>query len=72
MPTFKSNWTYLKDKPVISRESYSLSHFDEILSIKLSGYDSIAMVRTWVLSPKSLPYKYFQAAQSSNIIDKLV
>jgi hypothetical protein len=72
MPTFDDYWTYLKDKPVISRENNSLSHLYEILSIELSGYDKKSMVRTWVLRPKYSPYKHLQAAQSSNIIEKLV
>ena len=72
MPTFNNNWTYLKDKPVISRESDSLSHLYEILSVELSGYSNILMGRTLVMSPKSLPCKHLKTAQSSDIIEKLV
>ena len=72
LPTFNKNWTYLKDKPVISRENNSLSHFDEILSVELSGYSNISMGRTWVISPKSSPCKYLKTAQSSDMIEKLV
>jgi hypothetical protein len=52
MPTFNSYWTYLQDKPVISRENDSLSHFDEILSVELSGYAYMLLVKIWVVSPK--------------------
>jgi hypothetical protein len=71
MPTSNRNWTYLKDKPVISRESYSLSHFDEILSVELSGYVYMLLVKRWVVSPKSTPANTLTAAQSRNTYEKL-
>ena len=60
LPTFNKNWTYLKDKPVISRENSSLSHLHEILSVELSGHVNILMGGIWVMSPKSSPGKYLK------------
>ena len=71
LPTFNKNWTYLKDKPVISRENNSLSHFDEILSVELSGYAYMLLVKIWVVSPNSAPANSLTAAQSRNTYGKL-
>ena len=71
LPTFNYNWTYLKDKPVISREDDSLSHLYEILSLELSGYVYLLLVGIWVVSPKSAPINSYKAAQSRNMDEKL-
>ena len=70
LPPFNNYWTYPRDKPVISRENDSLSHFHEILSIELSGYAYLLLVKIWVVSPKSTPANSFAAAQRRNTYEK--
>ena len=71
LPTFNNYWTYPRDKSVISRENNSLSHFYEILSVELSGYANLLLVKIWVVSPKSTPANSLTAAQSRNTYEKL-
>ena len=71
LPKFSNYWTYPRDKPVISRKNYSLAHFHEILSLELSEYAYLLLVKIWVVSPKSTPANSLTTAQSRNTYEKL-